>query len=88
MIQISSNRTLLQWMGGDKTNGVPLTQNERELLGRALTEGYFESPRRVTLITLAEDIGLSDREAIEALHHAIAKVLTRTEEFSQMDEFS
>ncbi|MFD1512508.1 helix-turn-helix domain-containing protein [Halomarina rubra] len=59
----------------DQLNGVPLTPHEREVLLTALDRGYFEVPRRISIVALAEEVGVSDREVTEHLRRAMAKVL-------------
>jgi len=56
-------------------NGVALTSTEQEVLLTALERGYFEVPRRISTVMLAEEVGVSDREVSEHLRHAMAKVL-------------
>jgi predicted DNA binding protein len=59
----------------DRRDGVPLTPQERAVLLTALDRGYFEVPRRISTVTLAEEVGVSDREVTEHLRRAMAKVL-------------
>ncbi|MFB6189905.1 MAG: helix-turn-helix domain-containing protein [Halapricum sp.] len=55
-----------------------LSDEQRELLKRAVREGYFEVPRRTTLVSLAEKQGVSDVEASEQLRDGIDGVLRNT----------
>lgn len=59
----------------DRTDGVPLTPREQDVLRVALREGYFETPRRISTVALAEEVGASDRELAETLRRAMAKVV-------------
>ena len=40
-----------------------LTRRERALLRSAVRQGYFKVPRETTLVELATEQGISDREA-------------------------
>jgi predicted DNA binding protein len=51
--------------------GRSLTELQRELLRSAAREGYFEVPRRVSLVDLASEHGMSDREASEQLRRGL-----------------
>lgn len=64
---------------------VDLRPEDRELLLQALSEGYFEVPREITLQELAVEQGISDREATKRLARAIATVLA-TAELDRFDE--
>jgi predicted DNA binding protein len=44
-----------------------LTDTQRDLLRRAVREGYFTVPREVTLVELATACDMSDREASKQL---------------------
>lgn len=45
--------------GTPETNRYGLTTRQREILRRALAEGYFDVPRRVSLTELAERVGVA-----------------------------
>lgn len=60
---------------GNQRDGVPLTPEEQEVLLTALDQGYFEVPRRISTVALAEEVSVSDREVSEQLRRAMAKVL-------------
>lgn len=49
----------------------PLSEEERALLETAALDGYFEVPRRTTLVDLADRHGMTDREASELLRSAL-----------------
>lgn len=53
-----------------------LTDQQEELLRAALREGYFSVPRHTTLVTLAEQQGISDKEASRELRTGVATVLS------------
>lgn len=61
--------------GNEATNGVPLTDEEREVLSTALDEGYFEVPRRLSTVALAQQVEMSDTTVSEYLRRGITKVL-------------
>lgn len=52
-----------------------LTDTQRELLQTAVREGYFEVPREIALVELAEKHGISDREASEEMLRGLSVVL-------------
>lgn len=56
-----------------------LTRDERETLRRALELGYFEVPRGVTLVDLAEDLDRSDVEVSRSLRRGMGTVLRTTD---------
>ena len=58
---------------------VDLRPEDREVLLQALSEGYFEVPREITLQELAVEQGISDREATKRLARGIATVLAESE---------
>jgi predicted DNA binding protein len=49
--------------------------DEGDILRTAVREGYFGVPREVSLADLAEQQGVSDREASEQLRDGVAAVL-------------
>jgi predicted DNA binding protein len=53
-----------------------LTAEQRELLRAAVRRGYFEVPRRVSLADLAEEQGVSDREASERLRRGVEAMVS------------
>lgn len=55
--------------------GTTLTETQRALLRTAVREGYFEVPRRISLVDLAAREGLSDREAAEQLQRGLDVVV-------------
>lgn len=54
-----------------------LTEQEYALLRTAIQEGYFNVPREATLVDIAEEHDLADREASEQLRTALDSVLRR-----------
>ena len=52
-----------------------LTETQRDLLRSAVREGYFELPRRVSLVDLASEHGISDHEASEELRRGLDVVV-------------
>lgn len=55
-----------------------LTDEQRETLQLALEEGYFDVPRGITLVQLADRLGLSDSAVSQRLRRGIAAVLGET----------
>ena len=63
-------------MNGDEhTDGVPLTPLERKVLQTALDRGYFENPRQISTVTLAEEVDVSTAEVTEQLRLGTKKML-------------
>lgn len=54
-----------------------MTAEKREALLMALDIGCFATPRRVPLVELAEDLGVSDGEASGRPRRAMAKLYRR-----------
>lgn len=52
-----------------------LKSKERDVLLTALDVGYFDVPRRGTLVDLAEELQMSDSEVSEHLRRGVATVL-------------
>lgn len=55
-----------------------LTDAQREALELALREGYFDVPRRINLVDMAEELGLSDSAISQRIRRGIATVLRDT----------
>jgi hypothetical protein len=53
---------------GNTTNHRLLTVRQREVFDRAVREGYYESPRRITLTALAEMLSVSKSTLCEMIH--------------------
>jgi len=53
--------------GAEKSDRL-LTPRQREIFDLAVKEGYYESPRRITLTGLAEKVGISKSTACEIVH--------------------
>jgi len=52
-----------------------LTERQRETLATAYREGYFDIPRKVTLVDLAARLGVSDQAISERLRRGEAKLV-------------
>jgi len=52
-----------------------LTDDRREALEAALEEGYFEVPRRIDLVELADQLDISDSALSQRLRRGITTVL-------------
>ncbi|MFB6106437.1 MAG: bacterio-opsin activator domain-containing protein [Halobacteriaceae archaeon] len=55
--------------------GSTLTDTQRETLCVALSEGYYEVPRRINLVELAERLDVSDTAVSQRLRRATAAIL-------------
>jgi predicted DNA binding protein len=55
-----------------------LTQPQREALLRAVEEGYYAIPRRISTQELADELGISDQAVTERLRRAIVTLVTNT----------
>jgi predicted DNA binding protein len=53
----------------------PLTLRQKEIIDLAFKEGYFETPRRITLDKLAEKLGISASSLGETLRLAMKRML-------------
>lgn len=51
-----------------------LTAPQREVLERAFEDGYFDIPRQTTLVTIADEFGISDQAASERLRRALRRL--------------
>lgn len=54
-----------------------LTDQQREALLTALEKGYFEVPREITLVEIAEELGISDSAVSQRLRRGLTNVLSR-----------
>ncbi|WP_049889245.1 helix-turn-helix domain-containing protein [Natronolimnohabitans innermongolicus] len=55
-----------------------LTAPQRELLAAAYDAGYFDVPRRTTLVELGEQLGISDSAVSQRLRRGLASLLEST----------
>lgn len=55
-----------------------LTLPQREALMRAVQEGYYAIPRRISTKELADELGISDQAVTERLRRAIVTLATNT----------
>lgn len=62
-----------------------LTEGQRELILRAYEEGYFEVPRKVTLVELADELGLSGQSVNERLRRGLNNLVRTTLEPERSD---
>lgn len=70
--QFDEVRPLLEWLADHARSTPDLADSQGDLLRSAVQEGYFEVPRRVSLVELAEKHGISDREASERMRRGLA----------------
>jgi predicted DNA binding protein len=52
-----------------------LTDRQEWLLQEAVEQGYYDTPRRITLVELAEEAGIAKSTCSEILHRAEGQVL-------------
>ena len=50
---------------------MPITKRQKEFLLMAIDKGYFDSPQKVTLDKLAEELGVSTEEVRSELRAAL-----------------
>jgi predicted DNA binding protein len=55
----------------------PLTSRQREVLGKAISLGYFEFPRRHSLTQLSKQVGIKPSTLSQVLRSAEEKVMTK-----------
>ncbi|EMA38061.1 helix-turn-helix domain-containing protein [Halococcus hamelinensis] len=53
----------------------PLTRSQREIVALAVGRGYFEVPRRTSMVELAAECGVSDQAASERLRRGLSNLL-------------
>ncbi|MFD1513373.1 helix-turn-helix domain-containing protein [Halomarina rubra] len=63
---------------GESFTEFGLSEKQREILVRAVAEGYYEVPRHIDLETLAEELGISHQAASERLRRAIDILVRHT----------
>lgn len=52
-----------------------LTERQHRILDEAIERGYYDTPRRITLVDLAEDLGIAKSTCSDILHRAEERVL-------------
>jgi len=52
-----------------------LTDRQRWLLHEAIERGYYDTPRRITLVELADELGIAKSTCSETLHRCEGRVL-------------
>ena len=55
--------------------GVELTDQQRESLLAALRFGYFDVPRRATLVDIADELGVSDQAVSERIRRGVSRLV-------------
>jgi predicted DNA binding protein len=58
-------------MSSKRRHTPDISEEQWDLLQSAVREGYFNVPREVTLVDLAERHGLSDRDASEQIRRGL-----------------
>lgn len=71
--------------GTDRESGTGLTPEQYDALRLALDEGYFAVPRRITLVELADELGISDTAVSQRLRRGLNSLLSTTFE-NQTDD--
>lgn len=64
-------------VGRDHRARVDLTLAQREALVTALEKGYYDIPRRITLVDLSEELDVSDQAVSERLRRGESKLIRR-----------
>lgn len=64
--------------GVDRDTPFGLTEGQHEALSVALERGYFDVPRRITLVELAEELGISDTAVSQRLRRGLRSFLSTT----------
>jgi len=54
-----------------------LTERQQWLLREAIDRGYYDTPRRITLVELADEVGIAKSTCSEILHRVEGQVLKR-----------
>lgn len=54
-----------------------LTERQRWLVETAIERGYYDTPRRISLTELADEVGLAKSSASETLHRAEERLIKR-----------
>jgi predicted DNA binding protein len=52
-----------------------LTDRQRWLLHEAMERGYYDTPRRITLVELADELGIAKSTCSETLHRCEGRVM-------------
>ncbi|WP_235853579.1 helix-turn-helix domain-containing protein [Halosimplex salinum] len=52
-----------------------LTERQRRILDEAIDRGYYDTPRRITLVDLAEELDIAKSTCSETLHRAEERVV-------------
>lgn len=58
-----------------RAQGETLTAEQRDVLVRAVEAGYFEVPRRTTLVELANEVDISDTAVSQRLRRGLSNIL-------------
>lgn len=65
----------VEWIRQDVESESLLTDRQRWLLDEAIDRGYYDTPRRTTLVELADDLDLAKSTCSEMLHRLEGRVL-------------
>lgn len=61
----------------DTDSDALLTERQEWLLHEAIDRGYYDTPRRITLVELADEVGIAKSTCSEILHRVEGQVLKR-----------
>ena len=61
-------------------SGHPLTEQQKEALETAFESGHFEIPRRISLVELGKELGISDSAASQRLRRGLNNLLASVTE--------
>lgn len=71
----------IEWVlseSAGKHSGTLLTLCQRQTIALALERGYFDVPRRTTIVELAEELGISDQAVSARLRRATKRLCQQT----------
>lgn len=75
----------VEWIRQDVESESLLTDRQRWLLEEALDRGYYDTPRRTSLVELADDLDIAKSTCSEMLHRLEGRVL---KDFAEGDDRS
>lgn len=69
---------LLETDAGEEDDVLGLTEKQQTLLAKAYESGYFESPRRISQLDLAEEVGVSKSAISQRLRRSMGALCNAT----------
>lgn len=73
----------VEWIRQDVESESLLTERQRWLLEEAIDRGYYDTPRQITLVELAEELDIAKSTCSEMLHRLEGRVL---KDYADRDE--